>query len=205
MSFLTIQTLLLTIARREFIKTVVAIPRTSGRTKSQATFSDRSESSFLQFYGDVDSDSCQNLIANLKSVDAEQSGFPIHLHIQSFGGDLMPMFHVLDCIDTLETPVWTYVDGYAASAASLLSVYGDKRFMTRRSFVLVHELRTNLEGSYSEITRDLEHSKDMMQMMCDVYKMKTKMNRNEIQRLMRKDMWLNANSCLKLGIVDTII
>ena len=180
----------MTITRRQLIQSAVVIPTSSSPS--------------LRFYGDVDVDSCQNLIANLLSEDAEQTGSPIHLHIQSLGGDLMPMFHVLDCIDTLKTPLWTYVDGYAASAASLLSVYGDKRFMTKRSFVLIHELRTKSEGTYSDIANDFEHSKDMMQMMCDVYKMKTKMNQHEIRQLMMKDTWLNANTCLKLGIVDNV-
>ena len=149
-------------------------------------------------------DSCQTLITNLLHEDTKQTISPICLHVQSLGGDLMPMFNVLDCIDLLKRPLWTYVDGYAASAASLLSVYGDQRFMTKRSFVLIHELRTKSEGTYSDIVRDLEHSKDMLEMMCDVYKMKTKMNRKEIRQLMIKDTWLNANTCLNLGIVDKL-
>jgi len=153
----------------------------------------------------VDVESCNNLIANLVAADeAAEEEYPIHLHIQSFGGDLMPMFYVLDCIDSMKSPVWTYVDGYAASAASLLSVYGKKRLMTKRSFVLMHELKTTSQGTYSEVMTDIAHSKELMQMMCKVYETKTAMQPTEIKQLLMKDTWLNAQKCIKRGIVDTI-
>ena len=160
----------------------------------------------LNFYGSVDTDSCQDLITNLQTLDATQEEkIPIHLHIQSFGGDLMPMFYVLDSIDSLKSPLWTFVDGYVASAASLLSVYGEKRFMTKRSFMLIHELRTGIDGPYSEVLKDVYHSQELMQFMCDVYTTKTKMNSQKVEELLLKDVWLNSNICLKLGLVDYIL
>ena len=165
-----------------------------------------SSSPSLKFYGVVDTDSCHELITNLQTIDAtESSESPIHLHIQSLGGDLMPMFNVLDNIDALKAPVWTYVDGYVASAASLLSVYGERRYMTKRSFILIHELRSTAEGTYSELTKDVTHSKELMQLMYDVYNTKTKMSYRQIQELMLKDIWLNSKMCLQLGLVDFII
>ena len=115
------------------------------------------------------------------------------------------MFNVLDNIDALKAPVWTYVDGYVASAASLLSVYGERRYMTKRSFILIHELRSTAEGTYSELTKDVTHSKELMQLMYDVYNTKTKMSYRQIQELMLKDIWLNSKMCLQLGLVDFII
>jgi ATP-dependent protease ClpP protease subunit len=159
----------------------------------------------VQFYGDIDIDSCQKLVSELLVLEHIEDEEPIQLHIQSYGGDLMPVFYALDCIDALKTPVWTHVDGYAASAASLLSVYGDRRFMTKRSFVLMHELRTEARGSFSEVSTDLSHSKELMQMMCDVYEMKTSMKRDEIMQLLVKDAWLNAKQCLSFGIVDRVL
>lgn len=159
----------------------------------------------VRFYGEVSAERCAALVVQLDAVDAAcEPNQPIHLHIQSLGGELMPMMHVLDRIDALTRPLYTHVDGYAASAASLLSVYGDRRFMTKRSFVLIHELRTATQGPYSSLVADAAHSRDLMRMMVDVYSAKTNMNRRDIERLMAHDTWLDARQCLRRGIVDEI-
>ena len=49
----------------------------------------------------------------------------------------MNTFYITDLIEKMETPVNTYVDGYAASAASLISVVGKKRYMTQNSLMLI--------------------------------------------------------------------
>ena len=202
MTFLTLSTIVLAISRRQLLNTVAVLPN----IQISSYNSPMSSSKYIKFYGDVDVESCNNLIANLITADeATEEEYPIHLHIQSFGGDLMPMFYVLDCIDSIKSPVWTYVDGFAASAASLLSVYGKKRLMTKRSFVLMHELQTASQGTYSEVMTDIAHSEELMQMMCNVYETKTVMQPTEIKDLLMKDTWLNAQKCMKRGIVDTII
>jgi len=130
---------------------------------------------------------------------------PIHVHIQSYGGDLMPMLHVLDCIDSLSCPVWTYVDGYAWSAASLLSVYGERRLMTRRSSVLIHELRGKMEGTYSDMVSASEHTRMLMDEIRSIYLSKTRMEEEELDILLKQDAWLSSEDCLRLGIVDEVV
>lgn len=161
----------------------------------------------LRFYCDVTAASCDALVQALLEEDAAlgPAVHPISLHIQSLGGELMPLMYVLDCIDALDHPVWTYVDGYAASAASLLSVYGARRFMSKRSFVLLHELRTNAQGPYTTVATDLHHARELMTLMSDVYVKRTKMSSEAIDRLLIRDVWLNSKTCLDLGVVDEIL
>ena len=159
----------------------------------------------IRFYGDVDAASCADFVAHLQFADAQDDGSePIHVRIQSLGGELVPMMYVLDCIDALRRPVWTHVDGYAASAASLLSVYGAKRFMTKRSFVLIHELRTSIQGPYTSVLSDVHHSQELMRLMTEVYTTKTLLRADDLTRLMTKDAWLGADTCLRLRVVDAI-
>lgn len=161
----------------------------------------------LRFYGEVNAASCDSLVQALLEEDVSLGDTvqPISLHIQSLGGELMPLMYVLDCMDELRHPVWTYVDGYAASAASLLSVYGKRRFMTKRSFILLHELRTSVQGPYTSVATDLHHARELMAMMCEVYEKRTRMSREAIDRLLTRDVWLNAKTCLELGVVDGIL
>ena len=160
----------------------------------------------VNLYGDIERDSCRVLTSELLRLDpiAKANNHPICLHIQSMGGELMPVFYVLDVIDSLDSPVWTFIDGFAASAATMLTVYGEKRFMTKRSEMLVHELRTTSQGSYTSIMTDVRHTQRLMQRMNDVYVERTNMDASGLARLMRDDVWLSAEESLLLGLVDQV-
>ena len=159
----------------------------------------------VRLYGAVDQATCQKLVEELVFADAEEAtGGPINLRIQSLGGELMPTLFVLDCLDELRRPVHTYIDGYAASAATLISVSGDCRFMSKRSFVLLHELRTRIEGAYTSVMTDVLHSSELMQMMTRVYLEKTRIGAADLRTLLMQDKWLNADDALRMGVVDSI-
>ena len=157
-------------------------------------------------YGDINQDLCHATIQNMLFADAEVAGrsCPISLHIQSYGGELMPVMYVLDCMDELSSPVYTHIDGYAASAATLISVSGERRFMTKRSFALLHELRTHVEGTYTSVMTDTIHSQELMHMMMSIYLDHTRISTDRLRSLLREDRWLNSSEALALGIVDGI-
>ena len=160
----------------------------------------------MRLYGPVDQDSCAALADQLLEADAVavEVQRPVCLRIQSFGGDLLPTLHLLDVMDSLQSPVWTFVDGYAASAATLISVSGQRRFMGKRSRMLVHELRTSIEGPYTQILTDARHAQELMRVMTDVYETHTRMDSDALAALMKRDVWLEAEDCLLLGLVDQV-
>src|SRR5579885_1012972 len=46
---------------------------------------------------------------------------PIYLHITSYGGSLLATFRAIDAIKRSKIPIYTVIDGYAASGATLMS------------------------------------------------------------------------------------
>jgi ATP-dependent protease ClpP protease subunit len=77
-----------------------------------------------------------HLNATLKKIDQEianQSDPIIHLQINSFGGSVVAALATIDTILTLKSKVYTYVDGGAASAATLISCVGTRRFIGKYS------------------------------------------------------------------------
>lgn len=158
------------------------------------------------FYSPVNVESCLALTTGLLTTNEELRGtaHPISLHIQSSGGELMPLLSVLDTIDGLDVPVYTHVDGYAASAATILSVYGKRRFMTKRSRMLLHEVRATAEGPLSSVETDVIAAKSIAYEMYNIYLERTKLEKEGLEKLLRADVWLTAPECLTLGIVDEI-
>jgi ATP-dependent Clp protease protease subunit len=130
----------------------------------------------------------------------------IKLHITSYGGSIHAAFMAINCIQTSKVPVHTIVDGYAASAGTLISVVGAKRFMYKQSNMLIHELRSSTTwNKMSELEDEIENMKKIMEQIKNIYQENTKLSRHELNKLLKKDKDWNAEECLRKGLVDEII
>ena len=103
-------------------------------------------------------------------------------------------------------PINTFVNGYVASAGSLLSVSGHKRYITKNSMMLVHSLRTSIgEVNYQQLEDYYYNSASMMNIVKNIYKEKSNIDDQHLNFLLSHDYWLNSTECLKYQFVDYII
>ena len=168
----------------------------------------------IYFYAPLNQRSCFELKNKLNELELQSNIFssqyesnppPIHLHIQSEGGSLYHTLYIIDLIQNLKTPVYTYIDGFAASAATLISVVGDKRFMTKNSLMLIHQLSGSDSGKYNELKDQMTNMNILMSIIRNTYLNNTKLTPDKLDYLLEKDLWLEAEVCLKYGLVDEII
>ncbi len=168
----------------------------------------------IYFYGQVTSDSCRVLAEKLNELNKnaviykstmKETPPPINLHIQSPGGSLMNTFYIIDLIEKMETPVNTYVDGYAASAASLISVVGKKRYMTQNSLMLIHQLSGGNEGKFEEMDDEMKNLNLFMNIVKKIYLSKTSIKPVMLEDILKHDIWLSSDQCKDLGLIDEII
>jgi len=167
----------------------------------------------IRFHTHVTAETCSKLVEVLTSLDIRSKQteiiygrrFPIELHIQSNGGELLPTFYVCDLIKNLDTPVHVYIDGFVASAASLISICGDKRFMTKNSCILIHQLRAQTNGKLNEIKQEMSNLNQFMENLRNIYLDNSKITPEELDDLLYSEFWLSSDKCLELGFVDEII
>lgn len=132
----------------------------------------------------------------------------IHLHINSYGGCLYSAFCIIDTIREIQKEgfdVYTYCEGKVASAGTLISVSGTKRFISENAVMLIHQLSSVFWGKFTEIEDDWENCNMLMNKMKKIYKDNTKFKKKELDNLLKHDLWLEAKECLEKGIVDEII
>jgi len=130
---------------------------------------------------------------------------PIHLHIHSPGGSVFAGLSIADTVRSCKTAVYTYVDGSAASAATLISVCGKKRYISKNSFMLVHQPQLEWAGKYDDFMDEVENQQKMYEKIRGVYLEKTKMDEEKLDELLNHELWLDAEKCVELGLVDTIL
>lgn len=190
----------------------LAIPAKADEDKSGANVI--VEPLTLHFYGAVTEESCFQLTYALEELNKRAKHqkviYPqltptISLHIQSGGGSLMPTFYVCDTIKKIETPVDIYVDGFAASAASLMTVCGNNRYMTRNSAMLIHQLTGATSGKFNELKDEMTNLNFFMNKVKNIYLENTKLNSTILDELLASDVWLDAETCLAYGLIDKII
>lgn len=172
----------------------------------------------VYFYSPVDDDSCLRLMKILREVDSEivsersvrgvASGAeyaPIWLHVQSGGGNLMAALAVCDQLPLLSTPVYSIVEGVVASAATFIAMSCSKRLIQTRSYMMIHQLSSVAWGTYTQLQDDMHLADMLMSDMVSFYLEKTKMSEKRIRRLLARDSWFDAGSCVKHGLADEII
>ena len=98
---------------------------------------------------------------------------PINLHISSNGGDLIIGLAFYDYIKNNKYQINTYVDGYCASAASLIFLGGKERFMSENSFIMIHQLSTLVMGTFSNVVDEYQNCNKLMEKMKNIYRTET--------------------------------
>lgn len=129
--------------------------------------------------------------------------------IDSPGGSINALFKFIDtlqlCREKFKFVTFTSViNGMAASAATIMAICCDKRYMTKHATAMVHELSSGFASKYQEINSYCKHLKDVHEKLANIYVQKTRLSRDEIEKIMRNETWYTSEEYLQLGFVDEI-
>ena len=131
---------------------------------------------------------------------------PLYLHIYSPGGDVHAGFSLYDFIISYDKhiPVHTIIEGSAASAATMISIAGSKRYITPSSYMLIHQLSTFFGGNFEQIKDEFSNCQKLMTRIKKIYSDKTTIPKKQLDDILKHDIFWDANECLKYGLVDEI-
>jgi len=136
------------------------------------------------------------------SVDRTELVKPIKLFLTSSGGYIFQAFSVADVIQNMKIPVHTICQGFVASAATIMSLAGHEKYITKNGYMLIHELRDEYWGTFSFLKDSFENSQNLMDHIVDYYTEKTKLSRDAILNSIRNELTWNSEKCLEYGFVD---
>ena len=168
----------------------------------------------IYYYAGVNRESAAELNKKIGEIESKSLTLANTLYIypptlkvliNSGGGSITAGISSMDTILRCKVPVHTYVDGFCASAATFLSVVGEKRFMSRNSYMLIHQLSTNFWGKYSEFEDEKQNLDLMMNTIKNVYSEYTKVPMKKIDEILKHDLMWDAETCKTLGLIDEII
>lgn len=167
----------------------------------------------LLFYGDVDRENTLEFVEKFKKLEiellkkmAELVGYEpmIRVHIMSEGGDVYAGLNMMNVLERSRVKVVTIAQGACCSAATFVLLGGSERRMGRNAYLLIHQISTEMWGSFNDLKHELKSTDKLMKMLKDMYLSKTKIPEAKFKSLMKKDIYLPPDKCIKYGIVSEI-
>lgn len=174
----------------------------------------RKHTNHIYFSSDVDPDSISDLCDTIHEMTSDLLGVaqefgqpvtPIHLHINSGGGDVFSGVQAVETIRRNKVPVWTYVEGIAASASSLIAVAGHRRFIGEMSQILIHQIRGWASGTLEEQKDNILGSQLLEEQAVQFYLAFTKMEEGLLRKVLLRDLFIPAHYAVKYGFVDEVV
>ena len=171
------------------------------------------ENNHIYFHSEVNRGSIFKLLNHIRS--AEEScilmkhrfhieEIPIYLHINSFGGSVFDALTAIDVIQNCKNSVYTIIEGATASAGTLISVVGKKRFIRPNAYMLIHQLSSGYWGKMAEMEDEFKNLQSLTARIKNIYKENASIPKKELGEILKHDLWWDIDKCLQYGLVDEV-
>jgi len=124
--------------------------------------------------------------------------------INSPGGDVFAGQAIHSMLVRHPANVTVYVDGLAASIASIVAMAGDTVVMPRNAMMMIHNPWTIGIGDAREFRKLAETLDGVRDSIVAAYESKTGKTRAELLPLLNAETWMTADEAVEMGFADEI-
>ena len=142
----------------------------------------------------------KNFQKELSAIKATQ----IDLHVNSPGGEVFDGIAIYNLIKQHPANVTTYIDGLAASIASVIALAGDEIYMAENALMMIHNPYGMVMGMAEDMRKMAERLDIVRDSISKAYMSKTDMPEEEINALMEAETWMTADDAMELGFIDDV-
>lgn len=139
-----------------------------------------------------------------EDLDALGEVTTINVYINSGGGDVFAGQAIHSMLKRHSAQVNVYIDGLAASIASVIAMAGDMIYMPRNAMMMVHNPWTIAIGNAEEFRKLADDMDKIRESIIIAYKDKSGMEDDEIKKLMDEETWMTAEEAVEYGLADEI-
>ena len=160
----------------------------------------------VELVGEVNADTVNALIRQLRYLQCEDSEAPITLYINSPGGSVDSGMALYDVMQAVSCPVRTVCVGLAASMAALLFVSGAERDMLPHSRLMIHDpLIVQTGGSALKLKAISDDLMETRQIIARVIAEHSGKSMEEVLAKTATDSYFRAAEAVEFGLADRII
>lgn len=123
----------------------------------------------------------------------------INLSINSGGGSVFDGIAIYNMLKSHKATVNVYVEGLAASIASVIAMAGDTITMRSGSMMMLHMPWTLSQGNAEEMRRTADTLGKTGDSIVDIYSERTGISPDNIRNIMNDETWLSAEEAVEQG------
>lgn len=128
----------------------------------------------------------------------------INLHIHSPGGDVFDGIAIYNLLKNHPANVIVYIDGLAASMASVIAMAGNEVIMPENAMMMIHK-PWGIQGGDAEDMRKYADLLDKVEnTLIPAYATKTGKTPEELAEMLSAETWLNGKECVEQGFADKL-
>ncbi|MBN6819530.1 Clp protease ClpP [Methylobacterium organophilum] len=130
---------------------------------------------------------------------------PVEVHINSFGGDMFEGIAIYNALREHPQDVTVKVLGMAASAASIITMAGDKVEIGSGSFIMIHNCSVMGGGNRHDFAEMAAFLEPFDRAMADVYAERTGLDAKVIQKMMDDETYMSGSLAIEKGFADALM
>ena len=140
----------------------------------------------------------------IKDLNNHPNAKRINVFINSGGGEVFAAVAMAQQLKKHKAEVHTYVEGIAASAATIIAMAGDVRHMTISGLYMIHLPSSNVSGNKHNLAKGIEVLEKVEDIIRLTYKDKTNLSDKELTQMIDHETWLTAEEAYKYGFINEI-
>lgn len=146
--------------------------------------------------------SAQTFLEELREIPPAS---PVNIRINSRGGDVYDGTAIHAVLSAHKGKKTVYVDGIAASAASLIAMAGDEVVIPANAWMMIHDPATCVGGTAADLAEAIKNLESIKAGVVSAYAAKNKVkSEDEIAALMSATTWMTGAQAVENGFADRV-
>lgn len=162
----------------------------------------------LLLYGDISSSTWWGDEVTPKDFNADLNALGdisiLNIYINSGGGDVFAGQAIYSMLKRHPAQKNVYIDGLAASIASVIAMAGDTVYMPKNAMLMIHKAWTMAIGNANDLRKLADDMDKIDQSILTTYQEKTGLDPEKITEMVDAETWLTAEEAVELGFADEI-
>lgn len=126
----------------------------------------------------------------------------INLHINSPGGLVFDGIAIYNALKAHPSEVITYIDGLAASIASVIALAGKRVVIAENAMMMIHNPAVMVYGESKALRKEADVLDQIKETIITTYASKTGASRDEIAKQMDAETWFTAAEAIAAKLAD---
>jgi len=160
----------------------------------------------LIIYGDIGESMWGDSVtaSTVKNMLDRMDQGDLTVRINSPGGSVFDGFAIYNMIRQRDGKTTVYVDGLAASAASVIAMAGDDVVMGQASMLMIHDPYTMSVGGSEDMRKTADMLDKIKESIVAAYESRSEQGAEIISQMMTDETWFTADESVSMGFANRV-